>query len=155
MTARKIFLAGAAGAVGARLAPLLVKAGHDVTGTTRSAAKAAMLRGLGVRPAVVDVFDLAALRDALGAAHPEIVIHQLTDLPRVSTRRRWARRSRVTPASAPRARATWSRPPWPRARAASSPRASPGRTPPAPNPTPNPTPWTATRRVIAASRCAG
>jgi len=82
MASRKIFLAGAAGAIGSRLVPLLLKAGHDVTGTTRSAAKAARLRELGVRAVVVDVFDFAALRDALGAAHPEIVIHQLTDLPK-------------------------------------------------------------------------
>lgn len=81
MAARKIFLAGAAGAIGSRLVPLLIEAGHDVTGTTRSAAKAAQLRQLGARPLVVDVFDFAALRDAMGAARPEIVINQLTDLP--------------------------------------------------------------------------
>jgi len=81
MAARKIFLAGAAGAIGSRLVPLLIEAGHDVTGTTRSAAKAARLRQLGARPLVVDVFDFAALRDAIGAARPEIVINQLTDLP--------------------------------------------------------------------------
>jgi len=82
MTPRKIFLAGASGAIGKRLVPLLHEAGHQVFGTTRSAAKARALRELGAEPVVVDVFDLAALRDALGAARPEIVIHQLTDLPR-------------------------------------------------------------------------
>ena len=82
MAAKKIFLAGAAGAIGSRLVPLLVSAGHDVTGTTRSAAKVAQLRELGARPVVVDVFDYAALREAIGATHPEIVIHQLTDLPK-------------------------------------------------------------------------
>ena len=82
MASRKIFLAGAAGAIGSRLVPLLLEAGHDVTGTTRSAAKAARLRELGARAVVVDVFDFAALRDAIGATHPEIVIHQLTDLPK-------------------------------------------------------------------------
>src|SRR5215475_10251430 len=82
MAARKIFLAGAAGAIGSRLVPLLIRAGHEVTGTTRSAAKAEKLRELGAQPVLVDVFDLAALRDAVAAAHPEILIHQLTDLPR-------------------------------------------------------------------------
>ncbi len=82
MAAKQIFLAGAAGAIGSRLVPLLLSAGHDVTGTTRSAAKVAQLRELGARPVVVDVFDYAALREAIGAAHPEIVIHQLTDLPK-------------------------------------------------------------------------
>ena len=77
----RIFLAGAMGAVGARLTPLLVEAGHHVTGTTRSADKARALRDLGAEPVVVDVFDAAALAIAVAAAKPEIVIHQLTDLP--------------------------------------------------------------------------
>jgi len=37
----RIFLAGATGALGRRLVPLLVSGGHQVTGTTRSAGKAA------------------------------------------------------------------------------------------------------------------
>jgi nucleoside-diphosphate-sugar epimerase len=82
MTAKKIFLAGASGAIGTRLVPLLRRAGHDIFGTTRSAAKAEALRALGAHPVVVDVFDLAALRDAVGAARPDVVIHQLTDLPK-------------------------------------------------------------------------
>lgn len=82
MTSRRIFLAGAAGAVGSRLVPLLLGAGHEVFGTTRSMARAETLLALGVRPFVVDVFDLAGLRDAVGAARPDVVIHQLTDLPR-------------------------------------------------------------------------
>lgn len=77
----RIFLAGATGVVGRRLASLLRHAGHEVTGTTRTAAKISMLRELGVVPAVVDVFDAGALAAAVVAARPEIVIHQLTDLP--------------------------------------------------------------------------
>ena len=77
----KIFLAGATGAIGKRLVPLLVKAGHRVTGTTRSAAKGEALRAAGVEPAVVDVFDAQALSAAVLEAHPDIIIHQLTDLP--------------------------------------------------------------------------
>lgn len=79
--ARTVFLAGASGAIGRRLAPLLVADQWRVVGTTRSTAKAEMLRKLGVEPAVVDVFDADALRQALLEARPEIVIHQLTDLP--------------------------------------------------------------------------
>lgn len=52
-----------------------------MTGTTRSLNKAPMLRELGVEPAVVDVFDAASLLDIVRKAKPEIVIHQLTDLP--------------------------------------------------------------------------
>ncbi len=76
----KIFLAGAGGAIGRRLTPLLVRAGHRVTGTTRTADKADRLRALGAEPVVVDVFDADALTRALSKAAPEAVIHQLTDL---------------------------------------------------------------------------
>lgn len=78
----RIFLAGASGAIGRRLVPLLVKAGHDVTGMTRSAAAAAELKRAGAVPAVVDVYDAPALTAAMTAARPDVVIHQLTDLPR-------------------------------------------------------------------------
>jgi len=77
----RIFLAGGSGAIGRRLIPLLLDAGHRVTATTRRAAKAGELRALGADPAVVDVFDADGLREAVVAAKPEIVIHQLTDLP--------------------------------------------------------------------------
>ena len=82
MSVYRIFLAGASGAIGRRLIPLLLQAGHSVVGTTRTAAKAESLRTLGIEPAVVDVFDAAALMKAVRAARPEIVIHQLTDLPK-------------------------------------------------------------------------
>ena len=76
----RIFLAGAGGAIGRRLTPLLRAAGHEVAGTTRSAYKADALRALGAAPVVVDVFDAAALARAVAAAAPDVVIHQLTDL---------------------------------------------------------------------------
>jgi nucleoside-diphosphate-sugar epimerase len=79
----RIFLAGASGAIGWRLMPLLLAAGHEVTGTTRSAGKAEHLKARGVEPVVVDVFDAGALREIIVAARPDIVIHQLTDLPQV------------------------------------------------------------------------
>jgi nucleoside-diphosphate-sugar epimerase len=85
----RIFLAGASGAIGRRLTPLLIAAGHDVTGTTRSAAKAADMKATGIAAVVVDVFDAAVLRDAVIGAHPDVVIHQLTDLPRVFDRERF------------------------------------------------------------------
>jgi nucleoside-diphosphate-sugar epimerase len=79
----RIFLAGATGAIGRRLIPLLRDAGHAVTGTTRSADKAARLGSSGVTPVVVDMLDAAAVERAATAARPEVVIHQLTDLPQV------------------------------------------------------------------------
>jgi nucleoside-diphosphate-sugar epimerase len=78
--AERVFLAGAAGAIGARLVPLLLEAGFDVLGTTRSQARAAAIRAAGAQPVVVDVFDAEALTRAMLAARPSIVIHQLTDL---------------------------------------------------------------------------
>jgi nucleoside-diphosphate-sugar epimerase len=79
----RIFLAGAGGVIGRRLVPLLLAGGHAVTGSTRSAERAGDLKALGVAPVVVDVFDADALRETVVAARPEIVIHQLTDLPDV------------------------------------------------------------------------
>jgi nucleoside-diphosphate-sugar epimerase len=78
----RVFLAGASGAVGRRLVPLLLRAGHEVTGTTRSAETGKELERAGVTPAVLDVFDPQAVTDAMRAARAEVVIHQLTDLPR-------------------------------------------------------------------------
>src|SRR5260370_16106869 len=77
-----VSLGGAAGAIGGRLVPLLLRAGQEVTGMPRSAAAASELAGAGVVPAVLDVFDAPALMMAVGAAKPAVVIHQLTDLPR-------------------------------------------------------------------------
>jgi len=78
----KVFLAGATGAIGRRLVPLLLRAGHDVTGSTRSGEKARELERAGATAVVLDVFDAQATRTAMRAAKPEAVIHQLTDLPR-------------------------------------------------------------------------
>jgi nucleoside-diphosphate-sugar epimerase len=78
MTPLRIFLAGASGALGRRLAVQLVARGHHVVGTTRS--RADELRALGAEPVVVDPLDAAALRDAVVAAEPDVVVHQLTAL---------------------------------------------------------------------------
>ena len=78
---RSIFLAGASGAIGRRLAPLLIADGWRVYGSTRSSDKAIRLRESGVEPVVVDVYDAATLRHVLSGIRPEVVIHQLTDLP--------------------------------------------------------------------------
>ena len=78
----RIFLAGASGAIGSRLTPLLLGAGHYVCGSTRSKSKADALRSLGADPVMVDVFDAAVLSRAVASARPDVVIHQLTDLPK-------------------------------------------------------------------------
>ena len=80
---KRVFVAGAAGAIGRVLCRLLVAEGYFVAGTTRSADRVELLLGLGVEPVLVDVFDAAALRETVRDARPSVVIHQLTDLPQV------------------------------------------------------------------------
>ena len=77
----RVFLAGASGAIGRQLVPLLAGAGHEVAGTTRSEAKVELLRKLGAEPVIIDVYDAERLLDEVVAFGPELVMHQLTDLP--------------------------------------------------------------------------
>lgn len=77
----RVFLAGATGAIGRRLVPVLVAQGHHVTGMTRSAAKAGSLREAGAEPVVCDALDAAAVKDAVLQAQPEAIVHELTAIP--------------------------------------------------------------------------
>lgn len=77
----RVFLAGATGVIGRHLVPLLVDAGHHVTGMTRFPAMAASLSDAGAAPVVCDVFDVSTLTAVVGEANPDLVMHQLTDLP--------------------------------------------------------------------------
>jgi nucleoside-diphosphate-sugar epimerase len=78
---RRVFLAGASGAIGSRLVPLLVEAGHTVGAMTRSSAKSDRLASMGAEPIVCDVFDSAALTAAVLSFAPDVILHELTDLP--------------------------------------------------------------------------
>ena len=78
----KVFVAGATGAIGRPLVEQLVAAGHEVTGMTRTPQKTAWLRTVGAEPVVADARDPEATKAAVRAAEPEVVIDQLTDLPR-------------------------------------------------------------------------
>ena len=82
MTSQTVFLAGAGGAIGRRLVPQLIDAGHRVFGTTRAADKVQQLEELGAIAVVVDVFDSAKLVQLLREARPTVVMNQLTDLPK-------------------------------------------------------------------------
>jgi nucleoside-diphosphate-sugar epimerase len=92
----KIFVAGAAGAIGRQLVPLLAAQGHEVTATTRSPGKAAMLRELGAEPVVVDGLDAMAVGEAVARAEPEVVIHQMTALSGALDFRRFDKMFAVT-----------------------------------------------------------
>jgi nucleoside-diphosphate-sugar epimerase len=76
----KIFVAGATGAIGRLLVPQLVARGHDVVGMTRSPSKQDLVRSLGARPVVADALDPDAVAQAVAAAEPEVIVHQLTAL---------------------------------------------------------------------------
>jgi nucleoside-diphosphate-sugar epimerase len=76
----RVFVAGATGAVGRPLVPALIAAGHSVVGLTRTAAKAETIRQMGAEPAVADGLDAVAIRAAVDAAMPDVVIHEMTDL---------------------------------------------------------------------------
>jgi nucleoside-diphosphate-sugar epimerase len=79
----KVFIAGATGVIGRRLIPLLTGAGHFVSGTTRDADKVPALKRTGAQAIVLDVFNQRALHDAVMRVKPDVVIHQLTNLPKV------------------------------------------------------------------------
>ena len=81
----KVFVAGATGAIGKRLVPMLVANGHEVTGTTRSQAKAEGLLKTGAEPAVMDVLDRDAVIAAVKEARPDAIVHQATALEDVGT----------------------------------------------------------------------
>jgi nucleoside-diphosphate-sugar epimerase len=80
----QVFVAGATGVIGRPLLKLLRAAGHTAAGTTRSSGKLAMIEALGARGVVADALDATVLRRVIGETRPDVVIHQLTDLPDVS-----------------------------------------------------------------------
>jgi 2-alkyl-3-oxoalkanoate reductase len=78
----RVFVAGASGAIGRPLVRKLIEAGHEVTGTTRSEERGHELREAGAHTVVVDALDRDALIAAVDEAGPDVVVHQLTALPR-------------------------------------------------------------------------
>jgi nucleoside-diphosphate-sugar epimerase len=76
----RIFVAGASGALGSRLVPQLIDAGHDVIGTHNSPSNAELLRTLGAKPVMVDLLDAYAVRQAVLQSEPDAIVHQATAL---------------------------------------------------------------------------
>ena len=76
----RVFVAGASGAIGVRLVPMLIAQGHEVTGTYTTPAKQAIVRGLGAEPVALDLLEPAAVRAAVREARPDAIIHQATAL---------------------------------------------------------------------------
>jgi len=80
----RVLVAGATGAVGSRLVPLLVSAGHHVVGTARSAPRLDAVRAAGAEGAVMDGLDPGSVHDVVAAAAPDVVVHQLTALSSIT-----------------------------------------------------------------------
>jgi nucleoside-diphosphate-sugar epimerase len=77
----RVFVAGGTGALGRSLIAALRAAGHEPTVMTRRPDRATALRDAGVDAVVADAFDAEAVRSAVLAARPEVVVHQLTAIP--------------------------------------------------------------------------
>ena len=92
----KVFVAGASGALGRRLLPILVQAGHGVTGMTRSPGKASEIQALGAEPVIADALDADAVLKAVREAEPEVVVHELTAIPPRLDIRRFDRQFALT-----------------------------------------------------------
>ena len=80
----RVFIAGATGAVGSRLVPLLVASGHEVVGTSRHAERLAAIEAAGARGVVMDGLDAASVRAAVLDARPDVIVHELTGLDGVA-----------------------------------------------------------------------
>jgi len=92
----KVFVAGAAGAIGRRLVALLVAQGHEVTAMTRSNENTRMLRALGADPVWADGLDAEEVLRAVGRSRPEVVIHEMTALAGIKSLRNFDREFAAT-----------------------------------------------------------
>jgi UDP-glucose 4-epimerase len=77
----RVFVAGATGVIGVPILKLLVADGHEVAGMTRTPGKADLVQSLGAVPVVCDVYDADRVRAAVVAFAPDVLMHELTDLP--------------------------------------------------------------------------
>jgi nucleoside-diphosphate-sugar epimerase len=92
----KVFVAGATGALGTQLVPMLVANGHDVVGMSRTDAQRDHLRSLGVQPVVAGALDADAVGRVVGEAEPDVIVHELTAIPPKINMRRFEREFALT-----------------------------------------------------------
>lgn len=83
----RVFVAGATGAIGRQLVPRLVAAGHEVHAMTRADSKAPLVREMGAVPAIADALDRDRVAEVVAGASPDVIVHQLTAIGPVNTRR--------------------------------------------------------------------
>jgi nucleoside-diphosphate-sugar epimerase len=92
----KVFVAGATGAIGRRLVPHLIEAGHEVVAMTRSDGGERSVREAGAEPVVADGLDRETVIAAIAAASPEAIVHEMTGLSGVTNFRRFDREFALT-----------------------------------------------------------
>ena len=92
----RVFVAGASGAVGKRLIPELVKAGHKVIGMTRSAEKRELVQSMGADHVAADALDRQAVLREVRRARPDVVVHEMTAIPKVLNLRSFDREFALT-----------------------------------------------------------
>ncbi len=92
----KVFVAGATGAVGKPLVALLLAAGHEVIGMTRSERGAAQVRAQGAQAVIADALDRDAVTRAVRETTPDALIHELTSLANLKDFKRFDRDFAVT-----------------------------------------------------------
>ncbi len=85
----RVFLAGASGAIGKPLIAVLVKAGHEVIGMTRSPHKRELVESLGAKHVAADALDSKAVMREIQAAQPDVIIHEMTAIPQALNFRRF------------------------------------------------------------------
>jgi nucleoside-diphosphate-sugar epimerase len=83
----RVFVAGGTGVIGRRLVPQLVARGHEVTATTTSAGKLGLLEQLGAEGVVMDGLDAGSVGEAVAAARPDTIVHEMTALSLMRTGR--------------------------------------------------------------------
>ena len=81
----RVFVAGGTGVLGQRLVPQLTARGHHVTATTTTPSKVSLLERMGARPAVMDGLDQTSVREAVAAAEPDVIVHQMTGISTAHT----------------------------------------------------------------------
>src|SRR4029077_16603865 len=77
----RVFLAGATGLIGIRLLPLMMAEGHVIAAMTRTPGKIDGLRAAGATPVLCDIFDHRSLTAAVKDFQPDLIVHQVTELP--------------------------------------------------------------------------
>jgi 2-alkyl-3-oxoalkanoate reductase len=92
----KILVAGASGAMGRALIPLLVRAGHDVVGMVQRPRSAEVVHSLGAEPRTADALDAVAVLSCFREVRPQVVIHQLTAIPAALDMRHFDREFALT-----------------------------------------------------------